>query len=99
MTMPDEPLTLALRPEIRNLLTIREIQVAEWLGFGKTLWETSVILAMVDRTAEKHRDNIYRKFDVHSRVEFLLHGFVPVPVKREGEPRHIPQLDSSSVDT
>lgn len=67
MRPPDEPLTLALRPEMRKLLTAREIQVAEWLGFGKTLWETSVILAMADRTAEKHRDNISRKLGVHSR--------------------------------
>lgn len=77
-------LPLALLPEIRKLLTAKEIQVAEWLGFGKTLWEISVILAMGNRTAEKHRDNIYRKLGVHSRVEFLLHGFVEAPAGREG---------------
>jgi len=64
-----------MRPNAAARLSPRELEVARWLGEGKTLEETGIILGMSARTAAKHRDNIYGKLDVSNRVQFLLRCF------------------------
>lgn len=61
--------------DVVGLLTGREREVAHWMGEGKTLEETGIILGISRRTAEKHRDAIYAKLSVANRTEFVLRSF------------------------
>ena len=54
---------------IRNLssrasLTEKETEVLRWMMEGKSAWETSVILAVSERTVRFHLSNIYKKLNV-----------------------------------
>jgi len=50
-------------------LTDKELQCLYWLIRGKTLPEISIILAMSERTAEKHIENVKRKLNCHTQCE------------------------------
>jgi DNA-binding NarL/FixJ family response regulator len=66
-------------------LTLREREVVQLVGEGKTSKEISTILGMTLKTAETHRSNIMLKLKLHSRVELVLYAVrneivhVPLP--------------------
>lgn len=48
-------------------LSLREIEILNWLKLGKTNWETSVILNISERTVKFHVHNIMRKLNAVTR--------------------------------
>jgi DNA-binding NarL/FixJ family response regulator len=72
---------LALPPR----LTLREREVVQLVGEGKTSKEISAILGTTLKTAETHRSNIMLKLKLHSTVELVLYAVrneivhVPLP--------------------
>lgn len=50
-------------------LTTRERQVAQAIAFGHTSKQIAQALGLSDLTVRKHRENLYRKLDVHSIAE------------------------------
>jgi DNA-binding NarL/FixJ family response regulator len=61
---------LALPPR----LTLREREVVQLVGEGKTSKEISAILGTTLKTAETHRSNIMLKLKLHSTVELVLYA-------------------------
>lgn len=55
----------------KALLTQRELEVLQWVALGKTTWEISVILSVVEATVAFHVKNVMRKLDVHNRQQAL----------------------------
>lgn len=63
-------------------LSERELECLEWVSFGKTSWETAVILGVSERTINFHLLNACRKLNVYGRQAAvalalrhnLLHG-------------------------
>lgn len=51
------------------LLTAREIEVLRWVTAGKSNYEIGVILDLSTLTIKNHMQKIYRKLDVHNRVQ------------------------------
>ncbi|CAM3141893.1 helix-turn-helix transcriptional regulator [Pseudomonas floridensis] len=47
-------------------LTVKELQVLEWVAIGKSAWEISRIQGCSEATVYFHTSNIRRKFGVHS---------------------------------
>jgi DNA-binding NarL/FixJ family response regulator len=70
-------------------LTPRERQIVQLLAEGKSTKEVATILAISFKTAETHRNNIFRKLNIHSVVELawyaLRNNIVMVP-KFEASP-------------
>ncbi|MGA8146368.1 MAG: XrtB/PEP-CTERM-associated transcriptional regulator EpsA [Gallionellaceae bacterium] len=52
-----------------SLLTAREIEVLRWVTQGKSNYEIGVILELSSLTVKNHMQKIYRKLDVHNRVQ------------------------------
>ncbi len=50
-------------------LTDKELQCLQWLVRGKTIPEIAIILAMSERTTEKHIENVKHKFKCHTQCE------------------------------
>jgi DNA-binding CsgD family transcriptional regulator len=61
---------LALPPR----LTLREREVVQLVGEGKTSKEISAILGTTLKTAETHRSNIMLKLKLHFTVELVLYA-------------------------
>jgi DNA-binding NarL/FixJ family response regulator len=55
-------------------LTLREREVVQLVGEGKTSKEIATTLGMTLKTAETHRSNIMLKLKVHSTVELVLYA-------------------------
>ena len=63
-------------------LSERELECLEWVSFGKTSWETALILGVSERTINFHLLNACRKLNVYGRQaavalalrKNLLHG-------------------------
>lgn len=63
-------------------LSERELECLEWVSFGKTSWETAMILGVSERTINFHLLNACRKLNVYGRQAAvalalrhnLLHG-------------------------
>jgi DNA-binding NarL/FixJ family response regulator len=55
-------------------LTIREREVVQLIGEGKTSKEVATTLGMSLKTAETHRSNIMLKLNLHSTVELVLYA-------------------------
>jgi DNA-binding NarL/FixJ family response regulator len=55
-------------------LTIREREVVQLVGEGKTSREVAMTLGMTLKTAETHRSNIMIKLNLHSTVELVLYA-------------------------
>jgi DNA-binding CsgD family transcriptional regulator len=63
-------------------LSERELECLEWVSFGKTSWETAIILGVSERTINFHLLNACRKLNVYGRQaavalalrQNLLHG-------------------------
>lgn len=53
-------------------LTLREKQVLQWIGGGKTSWEVGRILSMSERTVKFHLQNIYAKLKVANRAQAVI---------------------------
>lgn len=51
------------------ILTDREIEVLHWVTQGKSNYEIGVILDLSTLTVKNHMQKIYRKLDVHNRVQ------------------------------
>lgn len=49
-------------------ITKRESEVLYWVSYGKTSWETSQILEISPRTANKHLEQIFKKLGVDNRT-------------------------------
>ena len=60
------------RPESKGIpLTSREIEVLDWLKYGKTSWDISMILNISERTVNYHCNSIVHKLDAVSRSHAL----------------------------
>src|SRR5256885_11131121 len=55
-------------------LTLREREVVQLVGEGKTSKEVATMLGMTLKTAETHRSNIMLKLNLHSTVELVLYA-------------------------
>jgi DNA-binding NarL/FixJ family response regulator len=55
-------------------LTLREREVVQLVGEGKTSKEIGTMLGMTLKTAETHRSNIMVKLKLHSTVELVLYA-------------------------
>jgi two-component system response regulator NreC len=64
-----------------ELLSVREKEVMRLLVSGRTNRETADELFISIATAETHRNNIFRKLDVHNLPELILYavrkGLIP----------------------
>jgi DNA-binding CsgD family transcriptional regulator len=71
----------------RPKLSERELECLEWVSFGKTSWETAIILGVSERTINFHLLNACRKLNVYGRQaavalalrQNLLHGSATQP--------------------
>lgn len=54
--------------KLKLKITRREADVLYWVAKGKTDWEISVILAISERTVNKHLEQIFRKLGVNNRT-------------------------------
>jgi DNA-binding CsgD family transcriptional regulator len=52
-------------------LTLREMEVLNWLKYGKTSWDISRILKISERTVNFHCSSVMQKFDAVSRSHAL----------------------------
>jgi transcriptional regulator EpsA len=52
-----------------SLLTTREIEVLRWVTKGKSNYEIGMILELSTLTVKNHMQKIYRKLNVHNRVQ------------------------------
>lgn len=52
-------------------LSVRELDVLNWLKEGKTAWEIGMILAISERTVKFHITNCYAKLDVSNRAQAI----------------------------
>ena len=57
-----------------NGLTDREKEILELIANGKTCREIADILCVSLSTVETHRDHIYRKLNLHNRVDLIKYG-------------------------
>jgi len=55
-------------------LTLREREVVQLVGEGKTSKDIATVLGMTLKTAETHRSNIMVKLNLHSTVELVLYA-------------------------
>ena len=55
-------------------LTLREREVVQLVGEGKSSKEVATMLGMTLKTAETHRSNIMIKLNLHSAVELVLYA-------------------------
>jgi DNA-binding CsgD family transcriptional regulator len=75
-------------------LSERELECLEWVSFGKTSWETAIILGVSERTINFHLLNACRKLNVYGRQaavalalrQNLLHGSPSRPTTAAKEP-------------
>lgn len=56
------------------LLSVREIEVLNWLKHGKSTWDISAILGISERTVNFHVNNITRKLDAVNRTQAVAVG-------------------------
>jgi len=61
-------------PIIAPRLSVREREVVQLVGEGKTSKEVATILGVSLKTAETHRSNILFKLNLHSTVELVLYA-------------------------
>jgi len=54
-------------------LTAREIGILHWVTKGKSNYEISVILELSPLTVKNHMQKIFKKLNVHNRVQAVLH--------------------------
>jgi DNA-binding NarL/FixJ family response regulator len=64
----------ALGVAIPPRLTLREREVVQLVGEGKSSKEVATMLGMTLKTAETHRSNIMIKLGLHSTVELVLYA-------------------------
>ena len=50
-----------------KILSIRELDVLQWIGAGKSNWETAMILGISENTVKFHVSNICKKLNVRRR--------------------------------
>ena len=73
----------------RRALTPRERQIVQLLAEGKSTKDVATILAISFKTAETHRNNIFRKLNIHSLVElawYALRNNIVMVQKFESSP-------------
>lgn len=56
------------------LLSVREIEVLNWLKHGKSSWDISAILGISERTVNFHVKNITQKLDAVNRTQAVAVG-------------------------
>ena len=59
-------------PELAAALTVREREVLDWLGGGKTDKDIAAILTISPRTVQKHLQRIYEKLGVETRTAAVV---------------------------
>ncbi|TCV85827.1 helix-turn-helix transcriptional regulator [Sulfurirhabdus autotrophica] len=57
--------------EIAPVLSVRELEVLQWLKEGKTAWEVGAILSISERTVKFHITNCYTKLNVTNRSQAI----------------------------
>ena len=62
-----EPVTT--RPRSGDVLSEREVEIVTWVMHGKSNFEIGAILNISTLTVKNHLQKIYRKLNVHSRVQ------------------------------
>ncbi len=58
-------------PQGANPLTVRELEILSWVTKGKSNFEIGEIIHLSHLTVKNHLQNIYRKLDVHNRVQAI----------------------------
>jgi DNA-binding CsgD family transcriptional regulator len=56
------------------LLSVREIEVLNWLKHGKSTWDISAILGISESTVNFHVRNITQKLDTVNRTQAVAVG-------------------------
>ncbi len=59
----------------RSEITAREFEVLELVAAGLANREIAERLDISTRTAQKHVENLFKKFNVHDRTELVAHAF------------------------
>ena len=57
--------------KMTSALSVRELEVMQWLKEGKTAWEIGVILSISERTVKFHIANSYAKLNVTNRAQAI----------------------------
>ena len=57
--------------KMTSALSVRELEVMQWLKEGKTAWEIGVILSIAERTVKFHIANSYAKLNVTNRSQAI----------------------------
>ena len=57
--------------KMTSALSVRELEVMQWLKVGKTAWEIGVILSIAERTVKFHIANCYVKLNVTNRAQAI----------------------------
>ncbi len=86
-------------------LSERELECLEWVSFGKTSWETALILGLSERTINFHLLNACRKLNVYGRQaavalalrQNLLHGSLTKPTKAPASQPVLPIAEPASA--
>ena len=57
--------------KMASALSVRELEVMQWLKEGKTSWEIGAILSISERTVKFHLANSYAKLNVTNRAQAI----------------------------
>jgi len=74
-----------------ELLTMREREVLQLIGEGKSNKETAGILNLSPYTVETHRANILEKLKIHNTPELILYAVRKGVISQRSEPRTEPR--------
>lgn len=69
----DSPTTKATS----SVLTVREHEILQWLGSGKTNWEIAQELHISENTVKNHVQRILFKLEVKNRAQAVAKGMLP----------------------
>jgi DNA-binding NarL/FixJ family response regulator len=58
----------------RKVLTLRERQVLQLIGEGKSTKEIAGVLGIGAKTAETHRSRLMQKLDIHETASLVRYG-------------------------
>jgi DNA-binding NarL/FixJ family response regulator len=69
---PDQ--RVARKPEVRDELTPREIEILEWVVEGATNKEIAQALVITENTVKIHLRNILQKLHLHNRIQAAVYA-------------------------
>lgn len=54
------------------MITPRQVEIIEWLGWGKTAWEIGQILNISENTVHAHLSNALKRTRTHSQAQLIV---------------------------